>query len=127
MSSLMERIAEHIDDIGLGKYDRDGTTGTIFVEALPNTPDNCIAIYNRYGQFTVDGTRLMEIQLLVRDRVRMNAHIIGCKLVKAFYHKDMLKLGEYTVIECECESSPIFIGSDGQDRYEFSINLKMEV
>lgn len=127
MWTLMEDIAEYIEDIGLGKYDKYGTTGTIFVEALPDTPDNCIAIYNRYGQFTEDGTRLTEIQLLVRDRVRINAHAIGCKLIKAFYHKDNMKLGRHIVIECECESSPIFIGSDSQDRYEFSINLKMEV
>lgn len=106
-----------------------GTVGTnIFIGIIPDSPDNCVALFE-YGGSAPDlvGTYVERPNLQVR--VRNTSYSTGrakCASVITALHT----LGETTLsgtryLWVAAKQSPISLGVDAKERYEWSINFQV--
>lgn len=110
-----------------------GTVATdIFIAELPATPNDCIAVFGLPGQIMGDQREVASLQfprfqVIVRNE---NYEAGSAKLqdvrtkLHGLYGVDV---GSYRVLRCHAEQEGGPIGSDDQNRYEFSINFVAEI
>ena len=110
-----------------------GTVATdIFNEELPGTPDNCVAVFGLPGQVIGDSR---EVAALTFPRfqviVRNTDYALGAaKLLDVrtkLHGKYGLMLPSWRVMRMHAEQEGGPIGSDDQNRFEFSINFVAEI
>lgn len=110
-----------------------GTVGTdIFNEELPPDPNNCIAIFGLPGTVIGDQREVASLtfprfQVLVRN-TDFAAGSTVLKNVRTKLHGQYgLILPSWRVLRLHAEQEGGPIGSDDQNRFEFSINFVAEI
>lgn len=110
-----------------------GTVATdIFIGELPGTPDNCVAIFGQPGsvigdQREVASLQFPRFQVIIRNK---DYDLGSAKLqdVRTKLHgKYGLMLPSWRVLRLHAEQEGGPIGSDDQNRFEFSINFVAEL
>lgn len=136
--TILEEMATYLDTQGIGTYDTTGTTGTIFINFLPISPDECINI-NLYGGQGVTSSRgyagckfdTALIQLYFRGEREdsltpyENAQTVY-DLFAGFHHKTLISGGTFIFNIRGNQSCPVFIGKDQNSRFEYVVNLIVE-
>lgn len=130
---LDEGLALYLQEHGHGTYAPDAAGGSIFVGKLPQTPNECVAIFPTGGFVASikDGWDLPTIQ--VRVRGAPNAFRATEQRAQAIYNrlqglKQHRLANGILVIRCQgMQSAPNYIAPDEADRPEFSINYQLEV
>lgn len=133
--TLLEEVAMLLTELGLGQYTPDGTGGTVYLLALPSTPDVCMSVtpYNS-GADGDAGLPYDKPRYQIRCRGTKADRTSGYTLGKAVY--DALHgLGSRTLpggtwmLQCLAVAGggPGYIGVDDQGRAEFVINVELEV
>lgn len=132
--TLSEEFALLLADLGVGTYHQDGTPGgTIYLTALPTTPDEAIAIA-RYGGTEAD-SRLPydEVSLQVRARGTAADARAGEALAQAAYDAlhgcgyRRLPGGTWLQLAVCTGGGPAYIGRDENGRHEWTVNVRAEV
>lgn len=110
-----------------------GTVGTdIFIGELPATPDDCIALFGLPGNYIGDQREVASLQfprfqVICRatsyDTASQKMQNVRSKL-HGIYSVD---IGSWRILRCHAEQEGGPIGSDDQNRFEFSINFISEV
>lgn len=134
--TLLEEIAELLEELELGTYDPDGGGGDIFLAAMPDGadgPDSAIALNRQPGAesdalFSYD-------EPVVQLRVRSSAGdpAAGEARAEAVYSalhglgSRRLAGGSWLVLSVGTQGGPIYGGRDASGRDEWIVNLRMEV
>lgn len=128
--TLLEEFATLLAQRGHGTYEDDG--GTIFLAALPSTPDRCIAVA-RYAGGESD-SRLPYDEVNLQVRVRGTADPTTAEGAAQDVYDDLHGLGMLTLpggtwlqLAVGNQGGPIYIGRDQNGRHEFTVNLRAEV
>jgi minor capsid protein len=129
-----EEFAQLMEDLGLGTYQDDGSSGgTIFSPLLPSTPDRCVAIatYGGPESAATDDYDEPSVQLRFRGPAG-DARLVKADAQNAYDKLHALgsrELAGGTWLQ-DCignQSGPIFIGVDGNNRPEYTVNLRCEI
>ena len=131
MADLLDGLARHLQNNGLGTYQPNGVGGDIFIESLPSTPDVC-TVLTLYGGPEPDA-RLPydEPRLQVRCRGTQDPRISRAR-AQAVYEllqgarRLTLPDGTYVVLVRALQSRPASMGQDEQRRHEHSINFQLD-
>ncbi|MBA9003733.1 minor capsid protein [Thermomonospora cellulosilytica] len=131
--TLLEEFARLLELRGLGEYHEDGSAGgSIFLAALPSSPDRCKAIA-LYGGGDAD-SRLAydEPSLQVRCRGTTDprtAEADAQQVYDALHGLGMLTLpgGTWLQLMLAKQSGPVYIGRDVNGRHEWTVNLQAEI
>lgn len=130
---ITKELALFLARSGLGTFDETGTTGNIFIETIPNKPDEAIAIFSTGGTAAdpkneyVKGSYQILIRT-IRDDPRAGSttaqQIID--LLNGF-NSDYLTAGGHWIFDCQSiQTIPSNIGRDENNRFEFSQNFYIE-
>lgn len=133
ISEIMKYYDNKLDDID---YDATGTTGNIFDNVLPSSPDKAVMVENT-GGFPRDMRNVAyfmpTIRILVRgDQDPRTARDLAQKIIDTsgtlasmeFVDSD----AEWRVVKCQAiQAMPINIGRDDNNRHRFSCNFELEV
>ncbi|MGH3323261.1 MAG: minor capsid protein [Streptomyces sp.] len=132
--TILEEFAALLELRALGTFKEDGSAGgTIFLAALPTTPDDAIAVA-RYGGPESD-SRLPYDELALQIRVRGKANDARTAETKAqavydgLHGLGMLTLpgGTWLQLAIAAQGGPIYIGRDDNGRHEYTVNVRAEV
>ena len=125
---IAQELAEYLEDEGIGTIGTD-----IFVGYQPDTPDNCITIYDETApvldESQAQKVDLLGVQILVRNKIYLTAG------EKAYtIHKNIVGFGGEAFIEggsvvtdLYVATTPASIGKDTQNRNEWSSHYSMRV
>ena len=130
---LAAELATYLTGQGLVTFKPNATGGDCFLEKLPQTPDEAVAIMST-GGFRSDGKLGYDsptLQLLVRGTEDPQA---GFERAVALYDAlhglhavELIEDGTYVVGCWAQQSAPVRLGPDENGRHEYSINLLLEV
>lgn len=110
-----------------------GAVGTdIFNEELPASPDNCIAVFGLPGQVIGDQREVASLtfprfQVIVRNKDFALGAAKLADIRSKLHGLYGVDIGSYRVLRCHAEQEGGPIGSDDQNRFEFSINFVAEI
>lgn len=130
---ITEQIAVFLDANNVGIYDPEGLTGDIFIQSLPDQPDEAMAIYSSGGPEADprgEYGRLI-FQILIRS-IPNDPRMAEAKTQKIIdllsgFNADHLTLGgNYIINTIGVQSGPAGIGPDPKHRFEFSQNFIIE-
>jgi hypothetical protein len=132
MASFLDEIADYLADATTAPD--IGTVGTdIFVNKLPTSPDNCVAILGLTGPLLASSNRHISSLVFPRFQVfiRNKDDALGAAKLADVRTKLHAKYGvllpNWRIMNCHAEQEGGPIGTDEQDRSEFSINFIAEV
>lgn len=133
ISEIMVYLANNIESIS---YSADGTTGNIFDNVLPSSPDLAVMVENT-GGFARDMRNtdylLPTIRILVRGtQDPRTARDLAVEVIDTLGTLGNLNFvadnAEFWVVKCQAiQAMPINIGRDNQGRHRFSCNFELEV
>lgn len=132
--TLLEELAQLLDDLGLGAYHADGSIGgTIYHPALPTAPDRCMALA-RYGGAESDSRNPYDepsIQIRCRGAAAdaREAEIDAQAVYDALHGLEARDLAGGTwlqLIVCG-GGGPTYIGIDQNGRHEYVVNARVDV
>ena len=132
MADLAEGIAQHLTAKGLLTYDPDGTGGDTFLDDMPSTPDQAVAL-TLYEAPTEPDSLLGydEPRLQVRVRGTQDATVSRDRC-RAIY-EELHGLGPLTLpdgtrlILCVAlQHGPASLGKDANGRHEHVVNYRAE-
>jgi hypothetical protein len=131
--TLLEEFAQLLEHLGLGTYTPEGVGGTIYLAALPTTPDECMAIA-RYGGSESD-SRLPYDEPSMQVRVRGTAADArtGEQQAQDVYDalhglgSRELAGGTWLQLAIGVNGGPAYIGRDGNGRHEWTVNFRCEI
>lgn len=133
MSTITEEIAQLLHNRGIGVYTPNDTTGDIFLTSAADTPDSTIAVA-RYGGTESDsllGWDQPSVQVRVRgDNLDPRTPENRAQQVYDALHglaSTRLPNGTYLVLCVGTNAGPAYMGRDLKGRYEFVVNLRLEV
>ncbi|NJP27106.1 hypothetical protein FLW53_23475 [Microbispora sp. SCL1-1] len=132
--TLLEELATLLAELGLGTYEVDAPGGTIFHPRLPSTPDRCMAVA-RYGGAESDSKNPWD-ELSVQVRVRGPAadSRIAEQDAQAVYDalhglgmRELTPDGTWLQLAICQNGGPVYIGTDGNGRHEYTVNVRMDI
>ena len=129
MEWIMKYLASNIDDI---IYDGTGTTGNIFQDSLPASPDIAVMVENT-GGYPVDMGNIEykepSIRILVRGSLDPRpAFQLSTDIINLIGYLGAVTINGKRIIKCESvQGAPINIGRDDEGRHRFSINFDLEI
>ncbi len=132
MADLLDGLARHLAAQGLGVYDPTGATGTLFIEAMPSTPEVCVAltIYDDGAEADSQiGYDDVPVQVRVRGTTDPRVSRQLCQDIRSELHG----LGEITLPDgtdlllARANAAVASIGVDENRRHEHVCNLRMQV
>lgn len=136
---IARALAKHLHAAALVTYDPTGATGNVFLEHLPDAPDEALMVLstggNPLGAAATYGWDEPTVQLMVRgapDDPQTPASAAQ-ELYDALQGLRYVTLdpgGEDEVRLCVCESlqtGPYNIGRDEKGRYRFTLNFALHV
>ncbi|WP_284724439.1 minor capsid protein [Laceyella tengchongensis] len=121
-------MAQFLQTKRLGFFDATGTSGNIFIHALPPAPDEVIAIYATGGSHaeSINGKRIyfrQHVQILVRAINSLAAGEKAYAIYQAVNHFSGYLMPEGNYVSLILSYPPAHIGVDRNGRHEFSINF----
>lgn len=130
--SIVDQIAQYIHNQGVGIFDPAGVGGNIFIGKLPQDPDEAIVLTQTGGvlndikhsydtisvQVRVRGTQDPRTGLVIAESAYNYLHGFGSSTFVG---------GGTWVVSCTALGPPGSIGVDENGRYEYTINLHIEV
>lgn len=130
---ITKEIAVFLSEIGIGTFDETGLTGDIFINALPDQPDESISIYSTGGMASDQKREYdrVSIQVLIRS-IPNNAKAAEEKAqavidVMAGFNSDYFADGGHYIFDTSAlQAGPNNIGPDENRRFEFSQNFVVE-
>lgn len=127
MADFIDEIGDYLATAGVG------TVATnIFIGELPPDPDNCVALFGLPGQVIGDQREVPSLQFpRVQALIRNKSYDLASDKMQAvrtaLHGKYGLLLPNWRVLRIHAEQEGGPIGTDDQDRFEFSINFVAEV
>lgn len=121
---MLNDFAEYLAAQGVGTYEPDDVGGDIFIGKQPPVPDNCITLYEAEGDPPDLAAPLDRpgMQVIVRHPLYY-AGRARCTDVEAKLHgltEQVFNGTRYLLVKQT--GSPIPLGTDKNDRFEWSIN-----
>lgn len=133
MILILGELALYLDAQALGVYEPDEAGGTIFVEKMPQTPDEAIALFATGGLQASGKHGYDSPTVNVQVRGPENDPLAALAKAEAVYgalqglHRATLP-GGTRVINCRgLQSYPVSLGRDDNERQGYSINFEFEV
>jgi minor capsid protein len=131
--TLLEEIAELLEELGLGSYNPGGPGGTIFLGAMPATPDAVVVLTRQPGRES--DARLAYDEPLVQVRVRgtpENATVAEARAQDIYdavhgLANRRLPGNTWLVLSVGTQGGPVFVARDTNARDEWLVSLRMEV
>ena len=130
---LNSEIAQYLDSLGHGTYDPTGTSGNIFIDALPSSPDEAIMIESTGGteMDSLLGYDMPTRRILVRGgqdprEPKQLAKGIYNDL-HGFSNDRLIEGGIFVVGAHGIQSGPVNVGQDDNNRHRFSINFRFRI
>lgn len=130
---IAEGIALLLDAIGVASFEPDTASGTIYIEKLPQQPDQAIGLFLTGGPASSRKHGYDMPVLNVQVRGNPNAPGAAVELAWGVYsalhalHSVTLEDGT-RIIDCAgVQSGPVSIGLDENERPRYSLNFQMEV
>lgn len=130
---LLDGIARHLAERGLVTYDPTGTAGNCFIETMPSTPDEAVALTIYDGGGEPDS-------LLGYDEPRMQVRVRGtrdprvsrarCHAIRSELHglgPVVLPGGTELILSVCLQPAPASLGVDANQRHEHVANFRMEI
>lgn len=131
MADFLNEIADYMADAATSPD--IGTVATdIFIGEQPATPDNCVSIFGLPGtvigdQREVASLQFPRFQVIVRNTSYENGSNKLQDVRTKLHGKYGLDLPSWRVLRLHAEQEGGPIGSDDQNRFEFSINFIAEI
>lgn len=131
--TLLEEIAELLEELELGTYDPDGGGGDIFLAAMPDSPHLAISLTRQPGAESDALFSYDEPIIQVTVRGHPSGPVTGEALAEAVYSalhglgSRRLAGGSWLVLSVGTQGGPIYGGRDASGRDEWIVNLRMEV
>lgn len=131
MADFLNELADYLADAAVTPD--VGTVATdIFIGELPGSPDNCIALFGLPGsvigdQREVASLQFPRFQVIVRNSSYENASNKLQDVRTKLHNKYGLDLPSWRVLRCHADQEGGPIGTDDQNRFEFSINFIAEI
>jgi len=127
---LAVQIAQYLHDQGIGVFDPEGSSGNIFIDHMPDTPDEAIAI-RQTGGGRVDMRvpfHQPTAQILIRGTA--DPRVAGATAAAAYDVMHGLTNGELTaggvwIVKCQAITPPACLGPDENGRHHYSINFEL--
>lgn len=133
MTEPIVGIARYLDAEDIGSYEPASADGSIFIQKLPQTPDEAIAIFSS-GGFEASGkwgydAPTVNIQVRGEPHDPIGALAKAREVYGALQGLHAVTLPDGTrVINCRgIQSGPVSLGQDDEDRFRFSLNFQLEV
>jgi hypothetical protein len=130
---LTKQIAMFLDENGFGTFDESGLTGDIFINAIPNKPNQAMAVFSTGGPSSDPRGEYgrASIQILIRSNpsdprsTEEKAQQIVDRLHG--FNSGAFTIGGNIVFDTSAQQSgPNNIGPDENGRFEFSQNFIIE-
>lgn len=126
-------IAEYLDAKGLVNFDPEGITGDTFIDLMPDSPDEAVAILTgaARGGDVKYGYDQPGVQIIVRGGrdprpVKQKAQDIYDEL-NGFTNGTFINGGTWVVSCYAAQSGPVRLGLDENNRFEYSLNFDLEI
>ncbi len=133
MADLLDGLARHLAALGLVTYETAGTAGDCFIETMPATPDEAVAltIYDD-GQEpdSLLGYDEPRVQVRVRGSTDPRVSRQRCTAIRDELHglgPVTLPDGTRLILSVALQNSAASIGIDQLGRHEHVANFRMEV
>lgn len=136
---IARALAKHLDAVGLVRYDATGATGDVFLEHLPDAPDEALMVLstggNPLGPAATYGWDEPTVQVMVRgvaedpETPQATAQAIYDEL-QGLRYVTLDAGGDDEVRLCSCSSlqtAPFNLGRDEKGRYRFTLNFALHV
>jgi len=136
---IARALAKYLDAAGLVTYDATGTTGNVFLEHLPDAPDEALMVLstggNPLGPAATYGWDEPTVQVMVRgvpedpETPQAAAQAIYDEL-QGLRYVTLDAGGDDEVRLCSCSSlqtAPFNLGRDEKGRYRFTLNFALHV
>jgi hypothetical protein len=127
-------LADHLAELGHGTYTPTATTGTIFVEKIPQTPDVCLAIYPGPTGESDSGLAYDDVAFQLRTRGDTDGDPRTSAAALQAIYDDLHGNGDVTLDDgtvlldvLATQSTPIPLGPDANNRFEHSLNFRAEL
>lgn len=131
MADLLDGIARHLASLGLVAYETAGTGGDCFLDAMPDTPDEAVALTLYAGLEPDSKLGYDEPRLQVRCRGTRDRRV-SRERCQAIYD-ELGGLGPLTLpdgtelVLCFALQPPTSLGVDAKGRHEHTTNYQLEV
>jgi len=126
---VLEGVARYLESKGIGRFDPNGITGDIFIDAMPPQPSNAIALMATGGPdepSVLHPFDTRSFQVLVRGgtdprpaKARAEAIYNALQGISGVALDD----GTYVVGIGAMQGGPIRVGQDENNRHRFSLNF----
>jgi len=129
--ALLDGLAQYLDGLGLVDFRPDSTGGDCFIETLPASPDEAVAL-TLYGGTQPDsrlGYDMPSLQVRVRGTTDPRVSRARAEAIYAALHGlDAITLPDGTrMISCTAQQTVTSMGQDSQQRFEHVCNYALEV
>ena len=124
MMLLIEQIADHLEFLGFGTLPTNAASGSIFWGTMPDTPDECVAVYSSDSAYAgaENGAR---IQIMTRAKTVARAYGLSQAIVEALVDFDGFLGGDGAHVRIDVENASAGIGTDSKKRELFSSNFRV--
>jgi hypothetical protein len=106
-------------------------TTNLFIDTMPNKPDNCVLVRNTGGLPPSTYLPLKDptIQIVVRNTSEQAGFTIINNIYNLLHQKKGIELatGQNWVYLCNAMQEPTVIGQDDARRTEFSVNFHLKI
>lgn len=133
MADLLDGLARHLQDEGLVTYRPSSVGGDLFLEALPDKPDEAVAL-TVYDDGKESDSKLGYDEPYVQVRVRGTRDPRVSRQRCAAIRAELHGLGEVTlpdgtdlILSVALQNAPASIGTDANGRHEHVANFRMEI
>ncbi|TDD25054.1 hypothetical protein E1287_37625 [Actinomadura sp. KC06] len=131
--TLGEEFAQLLATRGLGTFNADGSAGgTIFLAALPTTPDRCkaVALYGGVESSTLLDYDEPRVQIRCRAGTDPRQAETDAQAVYDTLHglgRVTLSGGTWLQLAVGIQAGPVYIGRDANGRHEYVTNFRAEI
>lgn len=129
LEDILIWLGREISDLN---YDKTGTSGNVFAETLPSSPD--IAVMGEITGGTVDSSREIYDDLSLRILIRGNADPRTSRdladrilaRLRRFRGGRLQQIGAFVINVEAVQNKPVYVEEDDSGRHKHSINFEIE-
>jgi len=131
VADLLDGLARLLDDRGHATYDPTGTSGDLFIEAMPPTPDAAVGLWLYDGGEQDSRNAYDSLRLQVRARGGTDPRVSRAR-AQAIYSElhglAGVELADGTwLVLAAAISTPAPMGPDSNGRHEHVVNFRLDV